>query len=380
MNDTTIHLALVDDWELSGSGSGDPEDLQFRPMRKLAKIYNSYGIRASFNAEVMQQLAFRDFETQHPHLKSLADEWDETIRETFRQGHDIQLHTHPQWTSSEYQEGKWVLKGDWSIVNYSLDEARQMLVRGKEYLENLLRPLDSNYRCISYRAGSWCIAPSLFMLNLLADLGIVFDISVIGKLKYDTRRVKLDYSNCEEDFVPFYPVMTDARRVSDKVERIICVPTNHFYGSRRLTLKHHVAKAAARLNRVQSVGPAATSVQTSGSYGSDWADTKHESSLRRIYEKGVVPYIKGKHLISDLAQLDYALMREMLSSIRRRARATGLANIPVVLGIHTKDIRVFDDIERFVSDISAAPDIKCVTLTEVAQGLQKGTFPIKTKS
>jgi hypothetical protein len=80
MNDTTIHLALVDDWELSGSGSGDPQDLQFRPMRKLAKIYNSYGIRASFNAEVMQQLAFRDFETQHPHLKSLADEWDETIR------------------------------------------------------------------------------------------------------------------------------------------------------------------------------------------------------------------------------------------------------------------------------------------------------------
>ena len=380
MNETIIHLALVDDWELSGSGSGDPEDLQFRPMRKLSKIYNSYGIRASFNAEVMQQLAFRDFQTQYPHLKSLADEWDDAIRETFSQGHDIQLHTHPQWSSSEFKEGKWILKGDWSIVNYSLNEARHILTRGKEYLENLLRPLDSNYRCISYRAGSWCIAPSPFMLNVLADLGIVFDISIIGKLKYDTRRVKLDYTNCEEDFVPFYPVMSDARRVSDKVERIVCVPTNHFYGSRRLTLKHHVAKAAARLNRVQSDGPAATSVQTAGGYGSDWADAKHDSSLRRIYEKGVVPYIKGKHLISDLAQLDYPLMREMLSSIRRRARATGLANIPVVLGIHTKDIRDFDDIERFVSDIATAPDIKCVTLTEVAQGLQKGTFPIKTKS
>ena len=379
MCDTTIHLALVDDWELSGSGSGDPHELQFRPMRKLSKIYNSYGIRASFNAEVMQQLAFRDLQDQHPQLKALADEWDEAIRETFREGHDIQLHTHPQWSSSEYREGKWVLKGDWSIINYSLDEARQMLTRGKEYLENLLRPLDSNYRCISYRAGSWSIAPSPFMLNLLADLGIVFDISIIGKLKYDTRRIKLDYSNCEEDFVPFYPVMTDARRVSDKVERIICVPTNHFYGSRRLTLKHHVAKAAAKLNRGQSAGPAATSVQASGSYGSDWVDAGH-SSLRRIYEKGVVPYIKGKHLISDLAQLDYALMQEMLASIRRRARATGLANIPVVLGIHTKDIRVFDDMERFVSDISTAPDLKCVTLTEVAQGLQNGTFPVKTSS
>lgn len=85
MNDTIIHLALVDDWELSGSGSGDPHELQFRPMRKLSKIYNSYGIRASFNAEVMQQLAFRELQTQHPHLKTLADEWDETIQETFRQ-------------------------------------------------------------------------------------------------------------------------------------------------------------------------------------------------------------------------------------------------------------------------------------------------------
>ena len=126
MNGTTIHLALVDDWELSGSGAGNPQDLQFRPIRHLSKIYNKYGIRGSFNAEVMQQLAFRDFQTQHPHLKSLADEWDRTIQETFRQGHDIQLHTHPQWSSSEYQDGKWILKGDWSIVNYSSTEARQM--------------------------------------------------------------------------------------------------------------------------------------------------------------------------------------------------------------------------------------------------------------
>jgi hypothetical protein len=377
MSATTIHLALVDDWELSGSGGGDPHALQFRPIRKLAKIYNKYGIRGSFNAEVMQQLAFRDFQNEHPELRTLADEWDETLQETFRQGHDIQLHTHPQWSSSEYQDGKWILKGDWSIVNYSSNEAWQMLSRGKEYLENLLRPLNSDYRCISYRAGSWCVAPSSFMLNLLADLGIMFDISIVGKLKYDTRRIKLDYSICEEDFAPFYPTMTDARRVSNKIERIVCIPTNHFYGSRRLTLKHHLTKVAAKVKGGQST----TNGQTSGGgYGSDWADTKHDSSLRRIYEKGVVPYLKGKHLISDLAQLDYPLMREMLSSIRRRARATGLANIPVVLSIHTKDIRVFDDIERFVSDISTAPDIKCVTLTEIARELQNGTFAIKTKS
>jgi len=39
----TIYLAFVDDWELRGNGSGDIEDIQFRPMRELINIYNSFG-------------------------------------------------------------------------------------------------------------------------------------------------------------------------------------------------------------------------------------------------------------------------------------------------------------------------------------------------
>jgi hypothetical protein len=49
---TTIHLALVDDWELSGNGSGDTRQLQFEPLRRLVAIYNRLGIHGSFNAEV----------------------------------------------------------------------------------------------------------------------------------------------------------------------------------------------------------------------------------------------------------------------------------------------------------------------------------------
>jgi hypothetical protein len=79
---------------------------------------------------------------------------------------------------AEYEDGKWKLSGDWSILNYPREEARALIARGKEYLENLLRPLDSNYAAVSFRSGSWCIAPSLFMLQLLAEFGIVFDMSI----------------------------------------------------------------------------------------------------------------------------------------------------------------------------------------------------------
>lgn len=377
---STIHLAFVDDWELSGDGSGDPHELQFAPMRRLVEIYNAHNIRGSFNAEVLQQLTFRHFQDEHPELKALADEWDDSIRETFRQGHDVQLHIHPQWSSAEYEDGKWKLNGDWSILNYSAEQARALIARGKEYLENLLRPLDPNYHCVSFRSGSWCIAPSPFMLSLLADFDIVFDMSIVGGVRYDTRRIKLDYSNCEEDFLPYYPAMTDARRVSDKPEPIVCLPTNHFYGSRRNTLQHHFGKLSGKLkNRTSSDGDSNASARSVETYGHEWAQTSHDSTLRRVYDKGIVPYVKGRHLISDLAQLDYSLMTEMLESIRRRARTSGLKDVPVILENHTKDLRDFSHIDRLVSDVAKASDIRCVTLTELAHDLQSGRFAIKTR-
>jgi hypothetical protein len=376
----TIYLAFVDDWELSGDGSGDPRELQFAPMRKLVEIYNTYGVHGSFNAEVLQQLTFRKFQNQHPELKVLADEWDDQVRETFRQGHDIQLHIHPQWTGAQYQDGKWSLSGDWSILNYSAAEARELIARGKEYLENLLRPVKANYACYSFRSGSWCIAPSPFMLTVLAESGFVFDMSIVGGVRYETRRINLDYSNCEEDFLPYYPLMTDARRVSDKPEPIVCIPTNHFYGSRRSTLQHHARKVGDKLKIGKPAANASANVRSAAVYGHEWAQTAHDSKFRRVFDKGVVPYLKGRHLISDLAQLDYSLMSEMLASIRRRARASGLEDIPVILENHTKDLKDFSHIERFISDVANAEDIGCVTLTELAYELGHGRFAIKTRA
>lgn len=374
----TIHLAFVDDWELSGNGSGDVEALQFRPLRELVGIYNAHGIRGSFNAEVMQQLAFRTQQDEHPELRALADEWDETVRETFRQGHDIQLHIHPQWRGAQYANGEWRLTADWSILNYDPEEAYQMLSAGKEYLERLLCAVDPAYRCVSFRSGSWCIAPSPHMLELLVKLGIIFDMSIVGGVRYETRNINLDYTNCEEDFLPYYPVMTDARRVSDQPEPIICIPTNHFYGSRRQVFKHHFSKAWEQVRRRIAPRPEAQkSSRSVEAYGHEWAQARHASPLARIYEKGLVPYLKGKHLISDIAQLDDALLREMLASIRRRARLSGLAEVPVILENHTKDIQDFSHIERFIEDVARSSDIKCLTLTELATELQQGRFQIR---
>lgn len=372
----TIYLAFVDDWELRGDGSGDIEQLQFRSMQELVRIFNAHGVRGSFNAEVMQQLTFRRLQAQYPELRKPADDWDANVRKTYRQGHDIQLHIHPQWREAAYETGQWRLTADWNILNHTPEAAFEMMTAGRDYLEELLRPLDQSYRCVAFRSGAWCIAPSKHILGLLIRLGIVFDMSIVGGVRYNTKNVQLDYSDCEENFLPYYPNMADARRVSNKVEEIICVPTNHFFESRFHMLQRHISKAQQKVRERLRPGSKGGGANPQNYY-SEWAEIDASPRVKRILKNVFAPYLTGRLLISDIGQLDYDLLKEMLASIRRRARASRLAEVPVILENHTKDIQDFSHIERFISDVAKSDDIKCVTLTELSRELLAGRFPIK---
>lgn len=369
----TIHLALTHDWELRGDGSGDIEQIQFAPLRRLLEIYAKVGARTTILPDVMQQLAFRRCENKHPDLKPLADSWDEHARDAFRQGHDIQLHLHPQWRNAEYANGRWQLDGDWSILNYDRDNAYAMLAEGKEYLERLLRPIDADYQCIAFRAGALAAAPSVHLFRSLVDLGMQLDVSIAAGVVVNDHRLQLDYRNCEETFLPFYPMMEDARRVSDKREQIVCIPLNHFYGSRRTVGRQNLSLAWRELRRRSS---RSSQIEPPGAPTSP--QTLRSSRVGLAFEKLIIPAVKRKHFVSDTGRLNYPLMREMLASIRRRAQASGLAHVPVVLTNHPKDIRDLGAIERFVEEVSQAEDIRFITLSELAGKLQSGEFSVRT--
>ena len=367
----TIHLALTHDWELRGDGSGDIEEIQFAPLRQLLEIYAKFGARTTILPDVMQQMAFRRGESKHPNLKPLADSWDEHARAAFREGHDIQLHLHPQWRNAVYANGAWQLNGDWSILNYDRDTAYAMLAEGKEYLQSLLRPIDAGYQCIAFRAGALAAAPSAHLFKSLASLGMQVEVSIAGGLFVNNNNLQLDYRDCEETFLPFYPMMEDARRVSLQREPIVCVPLNHFYGTRRTVTRQNVSLA---WREVRKRSPSKRHNDSSLS-----AHTQPTSSRYKLaFEKLIIPAVKRKHFVSDTGRLNYPLMREMLSSIRQRAQASGLAQVPVVLTNHPKDIRDPAAIERFVEEASQAEDIRFITLSELGKKLRSGEFQVRT--
>ncbi len=366
-----IYLALTHDWELRGDGSGDIEEIQFAPMRRLLAVYQKFGARTTFLPDVMQQVRFRSLEENDEKLRHAADRWDEHAREAYAAGHDIQLHLHSQWSDAHYRNGQWELKGAWSLLKYDREACAHMIAESKRYLEKLLLAIDDSYRCIAFRASALALAPSSDLLSILTAQGIELDVSMAAGFYLDNETLQLDYRKCQENFLPYYPRLDDARVVSDKPEPIVCVPLHHFYGSRREVTRQNVALVTGRLRRRSQTSTAQTSraqldTQTSG--------------VARAYEKLIAPAIKRKYFVSDLSRLNYPLIREMLGAIRASARESGLAKVPVVLTNHPKDIRDWNAIERFVGEVSAAEDIQFMTLTEVAEKLRSGEFQARKKS
>ena len=378
----TIYLALTDDWELRGDGSGDMGAIQLEPMRRLASIYEKNGARGSFFVEVMQQRTFRRFQSEYPELKTLADDWEAQVKDVYQRGHDIQLHIHPQWTRAEYQEGSWKLTGRWSILDYSPEEADQLIQESKNFLEDLLRPVNPDYRCLAFRAGAWCVAPSPHILSQLSKAGIVLDASIVEGIHIHTRNLQLNYKNCEESFLPFYPNMQDARKVSHQEEKIICVPTCHFIEPKGFMLRRHmkmawrlIRKRFARRRKATLKERNGTEPQTS-EY-KEW-ERVNATTLSKVVHH-LRPYLsEGTYQIGDLSALEYPWLRCMMKSVRKRALSSGLSEIPVILENHTKEIQSFKDIERFINDCSRAKDIQFITLTELAARLQNGQFKIQT--
>jgi hypothetical protein len=373
-----IHLVLTDDWELRGDGSGEMRRMQFSTIRELTSIYNEFGLKGTFMVETMQQLYHRRLGRQHPELAALAEEWDAIVRSVYLQGHDIQLHVHPQWQRATFRNGQWSLTSPWAVGDYSASELRAMLESAKACLEDLLRPLDPSYKCRAFRAGSWLAFPSDHLVPTMADLGLVADLSVVPGWNIDSvfrgQRLFADYRQMEGTFLPYFPVPNDPLRKGLRGP-VHCVPTHTFrFGFlRRLQRRSMKALGFGREDLRQP-----NALPPTGAGGNTYDRQTREHDVKTPLWLGKLqPLLQSSHRISDLSALSFWEAKVMLKQIRQEARRSGWAEVPVILANHTKSIGDFSPIRRFAEHLASAPDVQVVTLRAVCDNLLAGRYPIE---
>jgi hypothetical protein len=154
-------------------------------------------------ADVGEILKFREYKEQYAKDDFHYDAIAEQLRDAVRRGHDVQLHIHSSYFNARPVAGGW--EQDWSEYNFAgltPDRMDRMVRTGKNFLEELLRPVDPAYECSVFRAANWSVSPSVNVIQCLNRNGIRIDTSVF---KYGRRNgiVTFDYTAAHSDLVPW---------------------------------------------------------------------------------------------------------------------------------------------------------------------------------
>ncbi len=186
------------DYEIFGNGSGLVQREQIIPTQHLANIFELYGAKLTIMFEYGQFRAYEKFSHLNEELAKANESIKKQLIELFKRGHDIQLHYHTQWHNANYntKEKRFEVSLDnIDISSLRDDELIAILQEGKNFLEKLLKPYNSNYECIGFRAGSWSVANEKKLLNALRKTGFKADSSVVPNVTFSSEFINFSYKN-----------------------------------------------------------------------------------------------------------------------------------------------------------------------------------------
>ena len=196
------------DYEIHGNGEGDPDSLMVEPTRRMLDLFDRHGAKLTIMADVAEILKFKEYKERMGRDDYCFSAIEDQLRDAIRRGHDVQLHLHTSYLNARYEGGHWAQ--DWSEYNFAslpFERMNEVVRIGKQYLENLLQPVDPAYECNAFRAANWAVSPSGNVVRALVNNRIRIDTSVF---KYGRREgiVSFDYSNADSNLVP-WPVDED---------------------------------------------------------------------------------------------------------------------------------------------------------------------------
>ncbi len=196
-----IYILYSADYEIfHGKNFFSEKDILIKPTDSLLKTCDSLDVPITLfcDTECIERyntLKINDF----PEIAEAQ------LQNAIRNGHDVQAHLHPHWENAIINDNSW----KWEHSNYSLgnspeeevfNNAKILLEKVSSYLTNLLRPIDSSYNCIAFRAGGWGLQPNeRQIIKALEQCGYCIDSSIAKNFKLKNEIVDIDFSNIPND-------------------------------------------------------------------------------------------------------------------------------------------------------------------------------------
>lgn len=324
-----LDIVLTLDYEIHGNGDGCPMALMVEPTARLLRLLERHGAKLTIMADVAEILRFAELREGAGRDDYHSEAIVRQLRGAVAAGHDVQLHIHSSYFNAELVDGRW--QQDWSEYNFArlpYDRMEWMVRTCKAWLEEMLKPVDSRYRCIAFRAANWAVSPSDGVVRALVQNGIPIDTSVF---KYGRREglVSFDYAHAPSNLVPWRASQLDICRRDDagKVWEVPIYSENRWLGAfasagrihRALTGRRHRIRQPLRQAGADEPKPAAFSSLLRGAL------------LRRHAWKADFNQCSGRQLVGALQRAAAA------------GAVAGRSSVPFVMIGHSKLFTRFNE-------------------------------------
>jgi hypothetical protein len=195
-----IYILFSADYEVFfGENYLSEREVLIEPTEQIIRAFKEEGIPMTLFADVASVWRYRSLKLDTDFVLLFEDQ----LRRAIRDGHDVQLHLHPHWMTSKFDGKRWEMdesKFKLSDLGYggrkiqSLESADELIIRGKEYLERLLRPVDPSYQCIAFRAGGYGIQPNdKELIGALLSAGFKIDSSIVPGMVFKSKVNQIDF-------------------------------------------------------------------------------------------------------------------------------------------------------------------------------------------
>ena len=348
-------LIVTVDHEVFGNGSGDVRRHIIEPGDRMARACEKFGMPLTVFFEVEEYLAFvREREA----LKLVcgydpAEELRAQAVDLVKRGHDLQLHLHPEWVGSSFEEGRWILRPDHPTVDSlfeTQEEVSGYLGERKAVIDGFYEAAGSARRVTAYRCGAFCAQPGRKLLGALAEHGIVIDSSAVKGMVRKDEQVHLDFTGAPKER-RHWQVSEDVAR-EDAAGLVTEIPIYSRMG-----------------RRVQQLTPRRLMAKFSGNIPKE----KQREMMSQL-GMGRTPASVLRFLSQQFPiKLDFHNMSsgQMLRWIRNVPPAPkGDLDVIVLIG-HSKEHRDDREFERFLAKVAADPGLEVVSMSQIAERLQE---------
>lgn len=193
-----MNIFLTLDYELFSSDTpGTPLHCIIEPMRELSAMALKYGVHYTIFVDAAYLFKLNRMKEEIPQLMNDFRLLVANIKELVKEGHDVQLHFHPQWIYTVWDENR--CKWDMDITHFKLSDMEPELARtsfseSKKLLDGII-----GYPTNCFRACGYCLDTYKDYVKLFQDNGITKDSSVARYLHRESIAHKYDYRIIPEE-------------------------------------------------------------------------------------------------------------------------------------------------------------------------------------